>query len=162
LRHIQEGIETNGSLSPEERLDLVFLPLMRHRRTGLEVVNQAIAIAQQLPDDEQGQVIASLIGLGKRFLNDAELNSLMEGLMKTNIGEMLIERGVERGFERAKREDILTVLAERFGEVPDTFSRRILDEKDPDTLQSLLKIAAVAPTLDAVLAAWDWPTSHDD
>lgn len=74
--------------------------------------------------------------------------------MKTNIGEMLIERGVERGLERAKREDILTVLAERFGEVPDTLSRRILDEKDPDTLQALLKIAAVAPTLDAVLAAW--------
>src|SRR2546430_2123895 len=97
LPRLAARMKRGAGLTPEARLDLIFLPLMRHQRARREVVVDTVALARQLPERQQRQALASLIGLGHRFLTDAELDTLLEGLMSTNVGQRLIERGVEQG-----------------------------------------------------------------
>ncbi len=93
-RRLRDLLAREGGLRPEDRLDLIFLPLMRHTRSRREVVVEAVALARQLPERQQRQTVASLIGLGSHFLNETELETLLEGLMSTNLGQRLIERGI--------------------------------------------------------------------
>lgn len=163
LGRLTAAVALRGSLSPEERLEVVFLPLMRHSRPELEVVRSALALAERLPAAEQSQVVASLIGLGRRFLDEGQLGVLLEDLMKTSIGEMILERGVERSIERGREEGreqgqqqaLLTVLGARLGPVPPTLTERIVAERRPERLQALLRQASVAATLDAFAAELD-------
>ena len=80
-QRLKASIESGTGLSPEDRLDLIFLPLMKQRRARRNVVKDALALARQLPEDQQRQTLASLIGLGHRFLTEAELDTVMEGLI---------------------------------------------------------------------------------
>jgi hypothetical protein len=121
-QRLRARVELGSVLEPEERLDLVFLPLMHNARSPVDVVGDALALAQQLPEEQQRQTLAALIGLGQRFLEQRELNALMEGLTATSIGQRLIERGVEQGLAQGraegKRDDVLKVLTKRFATVP--------------------------------------------
>jgi hypothetical protein len=121
-QRLRARVASGSGLEPEERLDLVFLPLMRHTRPSVEVVSGALALAQQLPAAQQRQTLAALIGLGQRFLEQHELDALMEGLMATSIGQQLIERGFEQGLAQGRaqgtRDGVLKVLTKRFGAVP--------------------------------------------
>ena len=156
LGRLAAAVAARGTLSPEERLEVVFLPLMRHTRPELELVRSALALAERLPAAEQSQVIASLIGLDRRFLDEGQLGVLLEDLMKTSIGEMILERGVERGIERGREEGqqqaVLTVLGARLGPVPPTLAERVVAERRPERLHTLLERASVAATFDAFAA----------
>lgn len=107
----------------------------------------ALALARQLPEDVQRQVLASLIGLGQSFLGPEELGALLEGLMTTNIGEMLLERGAERGARAKAQQAVLTVLTARLGAVPPELDARIRQVSDLDRLDALLSAAATANSL---------------
>jgi len=58
---------------------------MRHTRSRREVVVEAVALARQLPERQQRQTVASLIGLGSHFLNETELETLLEGRLSLDM-----------------------------------------------------------------------------
>jgi hypothetical protein len=111
-------------------------------------VSGALALAQQLPEEQQRQTLASLIGLGQRFLEQHELDALMEGLMATSIGQQLIERGFEQGLATGKRDDVLKVLTTRFGAVPPGLSEQLQQMNDVERLDALLDAALTAQSLE--------------
>ncbi|MCA1599887.1 MAG: hypothetical protein LC769_12920 [Chloroflexi bacterium] len=148
-----------GGLQPEDRLDLIFLPLMRHTRPRREVVIEAVALARQLPERQQRQTVASLIGLGSHFLAETELETLLEGLMSTNLGQRLIERGIERGIEQGRQEGIeqglrmgrqavLRVLSSRFSPVPPQIEGRLARVDDLQRLDALVVVALSAQNVE--------------
>ena len=63
-QRLRARVESGSGLEPEERLDLVFLPLTHNARPPVDVVSGALALAQQLPEEQQRQTLAALIGLG--------------------------------------------------------------------------------------------------
>jgi hypothetical protein len=77
-QRLRARVESGQVLEPEERLDLVFLPLMRHTRPCVDVVSGALALAQQLPEEQQRQTLAAVIGRGQRFLEQHELDALLD------------------------------------------------------------------------------------
>ena len=89
-QRLRARVESGQVLEPEERLDLVFLPLMRHTRPSVEVVSGALALAQQLPEEQQRQTLAALIGLGQRFLEQHELDSTEINLLINNKGAQCV------------------------------------------------------------------------
>jgi hypothetical protein len=151
-QRLRARVASGSGLEPEERLDLVFLPLMRHTRPSVEVVSGALALAQQLSEEQQRQTLAALIGLGQRFLGQHELDALMEGLMATSIGQQLIERGVEQGLAQGraegKRDDVLKVLTKRFGAVPAALGEQLEQVNDVERLDALLDAALAAQSLE--------------
>jgi hypothetical protein len=50
-------------LSEADRLDLSLLPLMRHQQPAEAVVQEAVTLARQLPEREQGRVLGPIVGL---------------------------------------------------------------------------------------------------
>lgn len=150
-QELQAKLATGVGLTPEERLDLVFLPLMRHTRPPVDVVTGALTLARQLPEEEQRQVLASLIGLGKSFLDSQELDVLLEGLMTTGIGEMLLERGAIA----TKREYTLKTLERKFGAVPPQVSERLLQVGDSERLDALFDGAMSVDSLQEFAALLD-------
>lgn len=157
LARLEARVVRGAGLSSEERLDLIFLPLMRHRRPRAEVVRAAVELAEQLPAGQQRQTLASLIGLGHRFLGGDELETLLEGLMSTTIGQQLIERGYEQGLERGvaqeRRQVTLRVLTNRFGDLPPDLGARLAQISDLGRLEALLDQALTASTLAEFMAA---------
>lgn len=143
-QRLRARVEAQAGLAPEERLDLIFLPLMRQTKPALAVVSDALRLARQLPSEEQRQALASLIGLGQSFLDQAQLGVLLEGLMATSIGQSLLERGRITG----KQEYLTKVLTRRFGIVPQDLASRLLDVGDEEQLDSLLDAAHSARDLD--------------
>jgi hypothetical protein len=118
----------------------------------VDVVGGALALAQQLPEEQQRQTLAALIGLGQRFLEQHELDALMEGLMATSIGQQLIERGFEQGLAQGradgKRDDVLKVLTKRFGAVPAALGEQLEQVNDVERLDALLDAALAAQSLE--------------
>jgi hypothetical protein len=148
---LRDLVDRQGSLGPDERLDLIFLLLMRHSRPRREVVQNALALARHLPSRQQEQTLAALVGLGHRFLSEDELQSVLEGLMSTSLGQRLIERGREQclvqGREQGLREAILRVLTRRFGPVPATVNDHLGRVEDVQRLEALLDSALAASNL---------------
>jgi hypothetical protein len=156
---LRAAVEQQGSLSPEERLDLIFLPLMRQARPRREVVQGALALAQRLPERQQQQALASLVGLGHRYLSDEELESVLEGLMGTSLGQRLIEQGREQGLvqgrEQGLREAIVRVLTRRFGVPPASVTARLARVEDLQRLDALLDSALAAASVEEFTQALD-------
>ena len=71
-QRLRARVASGSGLEPEERLDLVFLPLTHNARPPVDVVSGALALAQQLPEEQQRQTLAALIGLGQRVRADPE------------------------------------------------------------------------------------------
>jgi hypothetical protein len=109
-----------------------------------EVCERCLALAQQLPEEQQRQTLAALIGLGQRFLQQHELDALLEGLMATNLGQLLLDRGRAAG----KREDVLKVLTKRFGAVPPALGEQLQQVNDVERLDALLDAALAAQSLE--------------
>jgi hypothetical protein len=143
-QRLRGRVESGQALEPEERLDLVFLPLMHNVRPPVDVVSGALALAQQLPEEQQRQTLAALIGLGQRFLEQHELDVLVEGLMVTNLGQPLLDRG----WAAAKRDDVLKGLKKRFGAVPPEWSEQLQQVNDMGRLDVLLDAALAAQSLE--------------
>lgn len=147
-QRLRAQIAHRSGLTPEQRLDLIFLPLMKHQRTRLEVIAQALGLAQQLPARQQQEAMAALIGLGHRFLTESELETVLEGLMSTSIGQRLIDRGIVRGIVQARQRDVVVVLTGRFGSPPASIVERIAQIDDPQQLEVVLGAAATVASLD--------------
>jgi hypothetical protein len=160
LAELHEELRTQGQLSESGQVALIFLPLMRQTRPMVEVVRDTVEMAQLLPEGEQRGVLAALLGLGARYLEQRDFEQLVEGLMSTVTGLQLLEQSYERGRVEgrqegqieASREDLLTVLESRFDSVPDDLRQRIQEVTEPGVLSHLLVVAATAPDIVAVQA----------
>jgi len=155
-RRLTDQVAQTGGLSAEDRLDLIFLPLMRHIRPRNDIVRDALNLAKVLPEEQQGQALASLLGLGHRFLNEAELDTLVEGLMTTTLGQRLIERataealerGIEQGIEQGLQTAVLRVLTQRFAPLPEELGERVREIDDMHRLDVLLARAVSAQSIE--------------
>jgi hypothetical protein len=102
--------------------------------------------------EEQRGTLAALLGLGARFLEQRDLEQLVEGLMSTVTGQQLLEQSFEEGRLSRAREDILMILNARFGTPPEDVRRRIERLTEPPILNQMLVVAATAASIDAVRA----------
>lgn len=153
---LREQLARNGSLPAEAQVDLIFVPLMRHARPTVEIMHDAVDVARGLPAHEQQSILAALLGLGARFLEQSDFERLVEDLMSTITGQQLLEQSFEEGREEgrvgAMREDALDVLSARFGGVPDDVRQRIGHLEKYQDLKRAVVIIATAATLDDVRA----------
>lgn len=125
---------------------------MKHMRPRRDVVEETVDLARQLPAQQQRQAIASLIGLGHRFLTAIELDTLLEGLMSTTLGQQLIERGQQQGIEIVQ-ETLVQILSKQFGSVAPSVGERLAHVNDLQRLRELRDVALSADSLDDFMRA---------
>jgi len=60
---------------------------------------------------------------------------------------MLMERGLQKGIQKAKQEDILKILAIKNDFIPDEIQQKIKQITDTTSLQTLLDVAILKQSL---------------
>jgi hypothetical protein len=63
LRRLRAQVRSGLPLTETDRLDLMLLPLMRHRQPAEAVVHEAVTLARQLPRPEQERALGPILGL---------------------------------------------------------------------------------------------------
>jgi hypothetical protein len=149
LRRIRAALAQSGTLDEATRLDLVFLPLMRHRRPLDGIVEEAVHLATRLPGEQQVRVLGPLLGLAYHYTGEAIVNRLMRDLMATSTFRQYFEtaleqglaQGLQRGEVKGRREDVVRILTRRFGAMPAGLEDAISHIDDLALLDRLLDAA---------------------
>ena len=63
LARLQALVAAGNPPGPADLMDLILLPMMRHRRPMLEVVDAAVDRVGQLPREQQERAVACLAGM---------------------------------------------------------------------------------------------------
>ncbi len=146
-----------SGLGEQERLDLLFLPLMTHRRPLQEVVRMALELSGQMPDEAQrARIAGGLLALAYHYIGVETFNLLLEELMATDLLETVLARSLQQGLDQgmaqgmaqARREDILKALRSR-GLVPSAEATdRLAQVSDAERLSALFDVALQAGSSD--------------
>ena len=178
LARLQQTLRQGGTLDEDDRLDLVFLGLMRHTRPLAVVFDEAVDVLRQLPEPLQRQTFAGMLGMGYRALTNETLDSLVEKLMSTPTGLRLLDQLLERAEKaeqaeqrleqaqqqaaqaqqrleqaqqqaaQAQQSTIGHILAQRLGAIPVAMQERIAKMTDIAALSALIDLALTAGSLD--------------
>jgi len=102
-----------GKWTIEDRLDLAFLPYMRHPEwSHRDVVEKTAAIAQAIPDDDERNLAAALILLmSAKNLSEEAVLRLKEALMMTDVVKVIARDEYEKGKIEGKIEVARSMLA---------------------------------------------------
>ena len=88
---LEAKIKAGQELSDLDMLNLVLLPLMQHTIPRKELAAKSIELAQTIPDvTKRNACIAAAFAFASRYLEENEIDKLLEVLRMTDLGEMLV------------------------------------------------------------------------
>ena len=88
---LEAKIKAEQELTDLDMLNLVLLPLMRHTIPRKELAVKSIELAQTIPDvTKRNACIAAAFAFASRYLEENEIDKLLEVLRMTDLGEMLV------------------------------------------------------------------------
>jgi predicted transposase/invertase (TIGR01784 family) len=95
-------IDSGAELTDMDILNLIFLPLMRITIPRGELAVKSATLANRIPDAaKRNACIAATFAFAQRFLDEENLEKLMEVLRMTELATMMIEREVEKAVGEA-------------------------------------------------------------
>lgn len=103
LHRIEEHQRLGLEISREETLELILLPLMGGKLTKQEKILRAITITKSMQQEEAKQVQAMLYALAEKFLSKEEKVPIEEVIKMTELGQMILDKGMERGIELTRK-----------------------------------------------------------
>lgn len=145
-RAVAAGLDADGAL------DVALLVLMRHdARRPFEVALEAARLTEALPSETRRDCLAAVLGFSERYLTEPEFARVLEvDALARRMSELIAEgeaKGRAEGEAKGKAEDVLLILAERFGDLPQDLAERVRHEQDLATLTRWMVLALRAATL---------------
>lgn len=103
-KRLDEKIRRGDPLSDDELMELMILPLTVKGSPGKqEIIVATVNLAKHLPvRDKQLQALAGILTFSDKVIDNAYKKRIKEEMQMTQIGQMLIDEGMERGMERGK------------------------------------------------------------
>lgn len=132
-QEIKESIEKKGILSDEELLKLMILPLtVKGSRKKQPVIIAAVNLAKGIKSRSQSiQALAGILTFSDKIIDKAYQKRIKEEMQVTQIGQMLIEEGIEKATEKLIRTMLIKHMTieeiNEFTDVPVEIIRRIKD-----------------------------------
>jgi hypothetical protein len=176
LERLRALAASGNPWTEEDRLDLVLLPLMRHKQGTEAVAREGLGLAGALPPDDRQRAMGAILALAYHYEGKQLLDRLVEELMATQTWEErlvdAIERrraeqaridadidaqmkaqglaqGLSQGRAEGERVLLRRLLERRFGAIPDSLQQRIA-ALDSDALMALFDRALAAASIDEV------------
>lgn len=127
-RRIKNRIESGEKLTEEELMELMVLPLtVKGRKEKQKIIIQAVELARILPEQRQRiDALAGILTFSDKVIDEAYKKKIKEEIQMTQVGQMLIEegmelgrkegleqgleQGLERGLERGREEGIRALI----------------------------------------------------
>lgn len=132
-QEIKESIEKKGILSDEELLKLMILPLtVKGSRKKQPVIISAVNLAKGIKSRSQSvQALAGILTFSDKIIDKAYQKRIKEEMQVTQIGQMLIDEGIEKATEKLIRTMLIKHMTieeiNEFTDVPVEIIRRIKD-----------------------------------
>lgn len=136
FRQIQKKIYLNESLTEEELLQMVILPLTVPGNTGKkEMIKNVVNLAGQLADDTQRiHSLAGILTFSDKIIDAEDANRIKEMIRMNKVTRLIFEEGMAQGRTELLRELILKKLASGASaeEIADAL------EESPQNIQSII------------------------
>ena len=89
---LEKKLKEKQDLSDIDMLNLIFLPLMQNDLPKRELAEKSIELAQTISDkNKRDTCIASVFAFSQKYLNNNDIQQILEVLKMTDIATMLIE-----------------------------------------------------------------------
>lgn len=105
FENINYKLEHELPLAKEDLVPLTLCPLMSGELSQMDRIHQALQIVQKSEDyiDDSRKIEAVIYAMANKFLNEAELNQIMEEIKMTKLGTLLYNDGKnDEALENAK------------------------------------------------------------
>ena len=136
FRKIQKKIYLKESLTEEELLQMVILPLTVPGNTGKkEMIKNVVNLAGQLADDTQRiHSLAGILTFSDKIIDAEDANRIKEMIRMNKVTRLIFEEGMAQGRTELLREQILKKMA------TGKSAEEIVDalEESPQNIQSII------------------------
>ena len=103
IRKLQRKLKTKKELTKTDLVPLTLCLLMGGKMSLQDRVTEAFHIirsASHVPDTDRSHMESVLYLMADKFLKPSEMNKLKEDLHMTQLGQMLVDWGIEQGIEQ--------------------------------------------------------------
>lgn len=125
---LKHKIEAGHILADEELMELMILPLtVKGKENKQELIERAVELARKLPD-RTGQVkaLAGILTFTDKVIDPDYAKKVKEEMQMTQVGQMLIQEGLEKGLEEGLEKGIKIFIQDNLSEnIP---QKRILEK----------------------------------
>lgn len=106
-----DKIETEEKLNDKDKLNLIFLPLMKTKLNKNEMAINAVDLACRVKNDEEKMLyVGAIVGISDKFIDKEYIFKLKERLRMTKVGIELKKEGIKE----AKLENALKMVIKGF------------------------------------------------
>lgn len=144
---LMKKVQNQHTLTDEEQLQLIFLPLMNTRKERTNLAIETVNLTKKLADEDQSfRLMSTVIAISDKFLDNTYANKMMEVLRMTRVFRKIYEEGAEygkaegiaKGIAEGKQEDMKLYLESRFGLESPHIQDKIERISEIDVLNSLI------------------------
>ena len=119
---IRKRIDAGERLTDEELMELMILPLtVKGKKEKQPVIISAVELAKRIADRKQAlEALAGILTFSDKLIDEAYKRQIKEEMRMTQIGQMLIDEGMEKGIEKGMEKGIQALIEDnREGGVSD-------------------------------------------
>jgi hypothetical protein len=137
---------SSGSLFDErDRLNLSFLPFMKHSISFSEALRKVMLLIENIKDKEERLAYLTVITeIASRFTGNKGIDVVKEYLMDTEVGVRIKDEGFKEGMQNS----LLIILLHKFNSLPDHINRVITKQQDESILMEWIRNALGINTID--------------
>jgi hypothetical protein len=142
---LSEKITSGNLLNERDKLNLVFLPFMKHSVSFSEAFKKVMLLLESMKDKEERMAyVAVITEIASRFAEDETVNIIKECLMDTEVGLRIIDEGKKDGM----RDSLLIILLHKFDSLPDYINHAIMNQQNEGILMDWIRKTIGINTID--------------
>jgi predicted transposase YdaD len=98
LTQLREKLVREESLTKQDQLNMIFLPLMRSGVNRRERAKEAVELANRIPDRNlQSRLMGTIIAIADKFLDDETIKEMLEVMNMSKMYQMILQEGKQEG-----------------------------------------------------------------
>lgn len=146
-RKIKQRIESGASLTEEELMELMILPLTVKGKPGKqELIIAAVKLAKQLPERTQTiQALAGILTFSDKVIDNTYKKRIKEEMLMTQVGQMLIDEGIEAGKAKGEVLKLISMIRKKLAKGYTVTQTADALEEAPDTILPIFTAIKNAP-----------------
>jgi hypothetical protein len=142
---LSQKITSGYLLNKRDKLNLAFLPFMKHSVSFSEALRKVILLIESIKDEEERMAyVAVITEIASRFGGYEVVDIVKECLMDTEVGLRIKDEGKKDGM----RDSLLIILLHKFDSLPDYINHAIINQQNESILMDWLRKATGINTID--------------
>jgi len=131
LRELKEKVAHGETLTRDDQVQLIFLPLMRQGQSLEDILPEAARLSEALPVETREMTVGALLGLAYHRVDAAVIMAILKEMGMQSVLEQLLDyrwAQMQEEFKHAKEEEFRQ-KEEKFRQEQEEFMARLAEEE---------------------------------